>query len=71
MSEKSPRRTVHKIVEILRGNPRITQAEVADLLGLSQEGLRHHLERLKAAGVLKRIGSARSGEWQIEGDVPE
>ena len=67
MSEK----TVHKIVEILRDNPKITQADIAESLGISQEGVRHHLERLKAAGVLKRIGSARAGYWQVEGDAPD
>lgn len=54
-----------KIIAILQKNPRITQPELAKQVGLSVDGVRYVIKKLKASGILSRIGSKRSGSWQI------
>lgn len=57
--------TEEKIIEILQKNPRTTQPELAKQVGLSVDGVRYAINKLKASGILIRIGSKRSGSWQI------
>ena len=35
------------------------------LFGLSPDGVKCHLQDLKAAGVIRRVGSDRVGHWEV------
>ena len=53
---------------ILEG--RYTKAEeVAKLLGSSEKGIRRITDKLKDAGLIRRVGSDRSGRWEPTGKV--
>ena len=56
-----------KIVDAVRENPRITLDGIARLTGLSRRTVAREVESLKAEGRLKRIGSTRSGHWDVGG----
>lgn len=51
--------TVDKVVELLPGRPVIDVQTAADLTGAVYESARAAIERLEAAGVLRRIGARR------------
>ena len=34
-------------------------------VGLSPDGVKYHLQNLKAAGVIRRGGSDRAGHWEV------
>lgn len=53
------------LIKILRENPSMTQPELAKQIGLSVDGIRSVIKRLKSKGMLSRKGSKRSGSWQI------
>ena len=57
--------TRDRIVDCLRAEPGLTQAALADLVGLSPDGVKYHLKNLKAAGVIRRVGSDRAGHWEV------
>lgn len=57
--------TEKAILELIAGNPVITQKEMAGQLKLSEVGIRYHTDKLKAKGVLQRIGGKKSGRWEI------
>jgi ATP-dependent DNA helicase RecG len=54
-----------KIMEAAENNPFITGEELVQIVGISLSKIRANIAKLKSKGLLKRIGSDRSGYWQI------
>lgn len=42
--------------------------ELAEVSGLTTKGIEWSLRKLKAQGILKRIGRARGGRWEVVKD---
>ena len=61
-TQKSAR---HRILDCLRAEPNLTRKVLADRVGLTPDGVKYHLENLKAAGILRRVGSDRAGRWEV------
>ena len=57
--------TRDRIVDCLRAEPGLTRAALAERVGLSPDGVKYHLQNLKAAGVIHRVGSDRAGHWEV------
>ena len=61
----TPKTTVAQIIlELIEENPEITRKEMAALSGLTLDGVKYHLQKLKAAGKIRHTGPARAGRWQ-------
>ena len=61
----APKKTRDKIIELLRQNPKLSAISLAIETGISAKGIYRHLAKLKAEGVLRRIGPDKGGEWQV------
>ena len=57
--------TVGCILVALRESPSITLEGLALKCGLTRDGVFWNLRRLKAKGVVRRVGSARGGHWEV------
>ncbi|MCK4506999.1 MAG: winged helix-turn-helix transcriptional regulator [Desulfuromonadales bacterium] len=57
--------TQEKIIAHIKGNFSITRRELAEKIGLSDDGVKYHLQKLKAAGVIEHVGSTKAGQWKI------
>lgn len=64
-TQKTTQKTAQKIVDLIRHNPSITRAELAAEIGITSDGIKYHIKRLKDNGVIERIGSDKSGQWII------
>ena len=53
------------ILDELAKNPSLTYEALAQKIGCSRETVRVHIKSLVSRGVLTRIGSDKSGHWQI------
>ena len=53
------------IIELINKNNNYTTAELAQKVGISQRKVKENLRKLKEKGLLKRIGSAKRGYWEI------
>ena len=53
------------ILLYIKQNPQITIAEMCNLIGLSDKGLRKKLDKLKQQGLITRVGSDKGGHWQV------
>jgi ATP-dependent DNA helicase RecG len=62
---KTVRKTVGKLLGIIMENPKITREEMALKTGLSIRGVEYNLNKLKEEGLIKRIGPAKGGHWQV------
>lgn len=53
------------VLALVSANSSATQKEMATALGLSEDGVRYHTEKLKAKGLLRRKGGKKMGYWEI------
>ncbi len=58
-------KTVEIILQLLRGNPRLTQSGLAAATGLTRRGVEWNLRKLKDAGRLRRVGPDKGGYWEV------
>ena len=54
-----------KIVALLRNEPTLTRAKMAEILGCSDATIKRALQSLVQKNVIRRIGSNKKGEWII------
>lgn len=64
-SRTTQKSAASRILECLRVEPELTRAALAERVGLTPDGVKYHLKNLKAAGVLRRVGSDRAGHWEV------
>ena len=64
-TEKTTQKTTQKILDVLKSDPTATRKELAELLGLTPDGIKWNIEKLKKAGKLRRIGPDKGGKWDI------
>ncbi len=63
--EKTTQKATQKIIEFIRGNPKITRNELAEKIGITPNGIKYNLDKLKKEGKIRRIGPAKGGYWQV------
>ena len=55
----------HSVLELLRDDPKLTNAQLIEKTGKSQRTITRTLAALKGKGLIARIGSNKSGYWNI------
>ena len=58
-------RASRQIYSIISTNPRITTAQMAEKLKISQRQVQKNLKRLQDTGKISRSGSRKNSEWKI------
>jgi ATP-dependent DNA helicase RecG len=53
------------ILNSITDEPAITYAQLSEKLSMNRKTIQRHIQKLKDSGKLKRIGSERSGHWEI------
>ncbi len=54
-----------KIIELLRSEPGITRAKIAESLGCSESTVKRCIQAMISKNMIRRIGSNKRGEWII------
>ena len=66
--EKTPKsgekkqKSREKILLLLKDHPQYSAKKLADAIGITEKGVEKQLSKLKAEGLLKRIGPDKGGE---------
>lgn len=63
--ETTQETTQEKILRLLAQHPQMTREQLAGALGLTADGIKYHLEKMKKSNRLKRHGSTKSGYWEV------
>ena len=58
-------KTVEKILNAIKSNPKITQNELKEITDLTRRGVEWNLKKLKESGIIERVGPAKGGYWKI------
>lgn len=54
-----------KILEEIKKNPSISRDELAEKCGLTSDGIKYNIRKLREKGIIKRIGPDKGGHWEI------
>ena len=54
-----------KIIELMRENKYITTKELSEHIKISTTAVDNNISKLKKKGLLRRIGPAKGGHWEI------
>ncbi len=54
-----------KILTLVRENPYVSKREMSESIGISTTAIDKNIASLKKKGLLKRIGPAKGGHWEI------
>jgi len=65
LGENSTQKTTQKIIEAITKKSDITQKELATIIGITEDGVKYHITRLRKQGLLKRIGPDKGGYWEV------
>jgi len=67
-TQKSPRKVPEKsqkILNALKENPFLSRKQLALNLGESEHTIQSRLRKLQKEGIIKRIGTAKGGHWEV------
>ena len=59
------REIIPKILQLIRKEPGITRKALAELIGISESGVKYYLDKLKKQGKIEHIGPTKKGYWKI------
>jgi ATP-dependent DNA helicase RecG len=63
--EATQETTQEKIVALLRKTPTMTRRQMAEIVGISENGIKYHLDKLKSSGVIRHVGPTKAGHWEV------
>lgn len=63
--QKSNYKSDQKIISLIKENSTITIRELMEILSMSESGVKKVIKKLKDEGTLHRIGSLKSGYWEV------
>lgn len=64
-NRKSNQKSNQKILTAMSNNPNITIKELQELIGLSESGVKKVIRKLTSDGLIKRVGAAKGGHWEV------
>ncbi|MDE5929600.1 MAG: winged helix-turn-helix transcriptional regulator [Muribaculaceae bacterium] len=63
---KVPNKSELSVLRLLADNPRLTRGELAEKVGMTENGIKKIVANMKAAGWIERIGSNKTGYWLVK-----
>jgi len=65
-SQKTSQKTSQKIIELMKNDPMITIADLAQLIGITERAVKMQINKMKAHGQIQRVGPDKGGRWQVD-----
>ncbi len=53
------------ILKLIKNLPEITQKELAEQIGISLDGVKYHIQKMRRQGLIRHEGATKSGRWVI------
>ena len=57
--------TQERILNLLRQQPTLTRKILAERIGITPDGIKYHLDKLRSAGQTPHVGTTKRGRWEI------
>ena len=66
-TKKTAKKSAVKIMDVMKSMPDVTLAELSNATGLSVDGVRWNIRKLKDANLIRRVGPDKGGHWEVIG----
>ncbi|MCK4614424.1 MAG: winged helix-turn-helix transcriptional regulator [Thermoplasmata archaeon] len=50
---------------MIESEPAVSRKEIANVLNISPETVKKYIKKLKRKSVLRRVGPAKGGHWEV------
>lgn len=57
---------VQSVLKLIEQEPFLSQAKMAEKLGVNQNTLKYYMKKMKNNGIVERLASSRKGKWVIK-----
>ncbi len=57
--------TQERILNLLRKDPKLTRKILAERIGITPDGVKYHLDKLRDSGRIRHVGPTKRGRWEI------
>ena len=64
-SSSTQRTTSERIIEEIRKHPFTPREQLAEVIGITPDGIKKQLDKLKKAGKIRHVGATKKGHWEI------
>lgn len=65
-SREKTQKSREKIIDLLSEDGSLSAVALAEKIGISAKAVEKHIAKLKASGIIERIGSAKGGCWKVK-----
>ena len=64
-SSNTQQTTAERIIEEIRKHPFTTREQLAEIIGITPDGIKKQLDKLKKTGRIRHVGATKKGHWEI------
>lgn len=64
-TQKTLSSTQEKVLDEIKRNPSTTRQQLAEKIGITPDGIKKQLDKLKKNGLIKHVGPTKGGHWEI------
>lgn len=64
-TQKTGKSTQEMILDEIRNHPFTTREQLAKVIGISPDGIKKQLDKMKKAKRIKHVGPTKGGHWEI------
>lgn len=64
-TESTQETTAERIIEEIRKHPFTTRDQLAAVIGITPDGIKKQLDKLRKAGKIRHVGATKKGHWEI------
>lgn len=64
-TQETEKSTQEMILDTIKNNPATTRNQLSAVIGISPDGIKKQLEKLKKSGIIKHVGPTKGGHWEI------
>lgn len=64
-TQKTVGDTTQKILEAMKADPSVSRNRLAEICGITPDGIKWQLKKLQNKGIIRRVGPDKGGHWEI------
>ena len=64
-TQETNKSTQEMILDEIRKHPFTTREQLAKVIGITPDGIKKQLDKMKKANLIKHVGPTKGGHWEI------
>ncbi len=64
-TQNATQKTTQKLISLIAQKPDITREQLAQALGITDNGVKYHLRNMQKRNLIRRVGPDNGGHWEV------